>query len=267
MKRKLSAAAFLLILTVLGFAASVGAVDGTIEINDAKVKAAGGYPYKITTRGSYRLTGNLMTPASTDGIDVTAANVTIDLNGFSITGPGSTNSVPFGINASGESDVTVENGTATGFGEGVQVGPSGIVRNVHADANGMGISGGNNTLITGCTANSSTDTSGDAILCVAGCAISGNTANGNANVGISSGNGSTISGNIVFHNTTNAGIFCTGSGCLITGNTAFNNFVGIAANDATTGYGENVLDQTDNVLNGTSLGHNLCTAGGVTSAC
>jgi parallel beta-helix repeat protein len=258
MKRKLSAAVFFAAAAMLAWAASAGAVDGTIEINQAKVQAAAGFPYKITSSGSYRLTGNLTVPASTDGIDVTAANVTIDLNGFLITGPGSTESIPIGINASGKSDVTVENGTVTGFGTGAQVGPSGIVKNVHADANGFGINGGNNTLIEGCTANNSTQPSGVAIFCAAGCVISGNTANGNPNIGIGSGNGSVISGNVAFHNTTGTGIYCQGTGCLITGNTAFNNGVGITGTDATMGYGGNVLDQTNNVSFGTNLGHNLC---------
>jgi hypothetical protein len=256
MKRKLSAAVFFAVAAMLAWATSAGAVDGTIEINQAKVLAGSGFPYKVTSNGSYRLTGNLTVPASTDGIDVTAANVTIDLNGFLITGPGSTASIPIGINASGKSDVTVENGAVTGFGTGVEVGPSGIVRNVHADANGVGINAGNNSVIEGCTANSSTVN--DGIDCLAGCVISGNTANGNFDNGIVAQNGSVISGNVAFHNTANDGILCNGSGCLISGNTAFNNFTGISAGDTTTGYAGNVLKNTTNVSSGTNLGHNLC---------
>jgi len=184
MKREKLAAVFFGVVTALGLAASAGAVDGTIEINQAKVQANGGFPYKITSSGSYRLTGNLTAPANSDGINVTAANVTIDLNGFSITGPGGSSGFYDGIDASGQSDVTVENGTLTGFGTGVQLGSLGIARNLHADANGMGIVAGNNTVIEGCTANNSTATGGDGIRCAAGCAISGNTATGNPNYGI-----------------------------------------------------------------------------------
>jgi hypothetical protein len=43
MKRKLSATLFFAAVTMLGFAASAGAVDGTIEINQAKVLAAGAF--------------------------------------------------------------------------------------------------------------------------------------------------------------------------------------------------------------------------------
>jgi len=68
---KLSAAIFFAAAAVLGFAASAGAVDGTIEINQAKVLAAGGFPYLIGTSGSYRLTGNLTVSSNgTDAIEV-----------------------------------------------------------------------------------------------------------------------------------------------------------------------------------------------------
>ena len=56
-----------------------------------------------------------------------------------------------------------------------------------------------------------------------------------------------------------AGAFRT-SGCLISGNTAFNNLVCIGMDDATSGYGGNVMDNnsTSNHSGGTSLGNNLC---------
>jgi len=258
MKRKLSAAAFSIVLMVFGFAASAGAVDGTIEINQAKVLAAGGFPYAISVSGSYRLTGNLTVPVSTNAINVSAANVTIDLNGFLITGPGSTSTIPIGINSAGQSGVTVENGAISGFGLGVQVGLFGIVRNMHTDKNGNGIFGGLNSVIEGCTANNSTQSGGSGISCDGVCVISGNTVNGNPNLGIFCvANGCVISGNTANANGT-TGINCSGSGCLISGNTVFKNIIGISADDTTTGYGGNVLKNTTNVSGGTSIGNNLC---------
>jgi hypothetical protein len=56
-------------------------------IDQASVKADGGFPYKITKPGSYKLTSNLVVPAGVDGIDILSQDVTLDLNGFSITGP------------------------------------------------------------------------------------------------------------------------------------------------------------------------------------
>lgn len=245
MKRKLSAAMIFAAVAMLAFVASAGAVDGTIEINQAKVLATfGSFPYFITSPGSYRLTGNLTVPASKNGIDVGQPNVTIDLNGFSITGAGG--SAPIGIDAAGQSGVTVENGTVTGFGIGVELGNFGIVRNVHADKNGNGIDGGNDAVVEGCTANNTTSFSVSAygINCAGGCAISGNTVNSYVNA-----------------------IECNGPGCLISGNTVSNNVSGIFASDATTGYGGNVLKNTINVSGGTSMGNNVCTTGVTTSTC
>jgi len=264
--KRLKLGSIVLAAAMLAWAASVGAVDGTIEINQAAVLAAGGFPYRITAAtnsGSYRLTGNLAAPLGTDGIDVTAPIVTIDLNGFAISGNGSV-----GVNAA-VGDVTVENGTVTGFGIGVDEGNFGIVRNVHADANGSGITVGDNSLVEDCTANNSTGASGAAINCSGVCVISGNTASGNGKLdGIDcAGNGCVISRNTANANTT--GIDCKGSGCLISGNTAFNNTTGIAASDTDTGYAGNVLKNTTNVppSNGTSIQgsnqQNLCTG----SAC
>jgi parallel beta-helix repeat protein len=256
MKRERLSAVLLAAAMLLGLAASAGAVDGTIEINQAKVLAAGGFPYQIKASGSYRLTSDLTVPASTDGIDVTVSNVTVDLNGFTITGPGGS-STPSGISAF-DSDVTVENGTVTGFGAGVGVGSFGIVRNVHADVNGTGINVSSNTVVEGCTANNSFNAGGQGVNCIAACVISGNIVNGNPFGIFCTGNGCVISGNTAINNKDNA-IDCNGSGCLISGNTILGNLVGIKAIDGTTGYGGNVLNaNTVEVSGGTSLGHNLC---------
>ncbi|MGD0117656.1 MAG: hypothetical protein ABSD30_06305 [Candidatus Binatus sp.] len=257
---KLSAAVLVAAATLFAFAAPAGAVDGTIEINQAKVMAAGGFPYTITTSGSYRLTGQLtVSSTTTDAIDVNTSNVTIDLNGFLIVGPGASSAAD-GINATSVQAVTVENGLVIGFKVGVSVGLFGIVRNVHADKNvNIGIQGANNTVVQGCTANNTSE--GYGIECSGGgCAISGNTANGNVQAGINcTGNGCVISNNTAIADGL-VGIACGSSGCLISGNTAFNNLVGIGMDDATSGYGGNVMDNnsTSNHSGGTSLGNNLC---------
>ena len=222
---------------MLGFAVSAGAVDGTIEINQAKVLAAGGFPYVIGASGSYRLTGNLSVAASKDAIDVNDSSVTIDLNGFSITGPGS--SAPIGINASAVFGVSVENGTVDGFNTGLQLGGQAIVRNVHADADTFGIVLGAGSLIQGCTAT------------------------GDTQYGIRVGGATVISGNTV--NGGNNGISCNGSGCLITYNSIDNNSgAGISANDSTTAYGWNVLNgDLGGISGGTSMaGKNTNSCGG-----
>src|SRR5271170_7097769 len=217
MKRTRSMSATLTAVAVLALGASAGAVDGTVEINQAKVTAAGGFPYAIATGGSYRLTGNLtVASGSADAIDVSVDNVTIDLNGFSIVGPGAS-SVKTGINASSVAGTTVENGTVTGFagslGTGVNAGTNSIVRNVHADSNFYGISAGSDSLVQGCTANNSGDVG-----------ITGN------------GNGVVLSGNSA--NYDYYGIFINGTySALITGNTLTNDtFDGIHAGSTSVGY-------------------------------
>jgi hypothetical protein len=233
------AAVFFAAVTVITLATSAGAVDGTIEINQAKVLGAGGsFPYVISNPGSYRLTGNLtVSSTSADAIDVNASHVTIDLNGFSITGPGGS-STRAGINGTTSGNqVTVENGTITGFLFGLVIGVDGIVKSVHAAANGAGIEVGNG-VIEGCTAD-------------------GNT------TGISAGGEAVISGNTAGSNGT--GISC-GHGCVVSGNTIDNNTsFGLTFQDATSGYSGNVLNLNNiggaSINNGTSLGAkntNLC---------
>ena len=140
------------------FGAPAFAVDGQILINQSTVTAAGGFPYKITQPGSYKLSGNLVVPASTNGILIEAEGVTLDLNGFSISGPvtcsglGSTVSCSvdsairdaYGILDVNVYDVTIRNGITRGFNVGVGAG-SAIVEEIHAignSASGITITGG-----------------------------------------------------------------------------------------------------------------------------
>jgi hypothetical protein len=78
-------------------------------------------PYTISAPGEYEVTGDL-TVNGTDGIDVKASNVTLDLGGFSITQLGSAGAT-VGVNDSSSDNVVVENGTISGFNRGVFFGP------------------------------------------------------------------------------------------------------------------------------------------------
>jgi len=129
MKSTLFAALFVLSAT------SAFAIDGQILINQATVMAAGGFPFKIDQSGSYKLSGNLVVPDGSNGIAVSVANVTIDLNGFSIQTV--TTSITSGItavpnhNAGGVtvandvSGITIRNGTIKGFFFAVNPSPLG----------------------------------------------------------------------------------------------------------------------------------------------
>ena len=109
-----------------------------------------GFPITIAHEGSYVLGGDIVVPnANTTAIEITASNVTLDLNGFSIKGPTVCSGAPFvtncsptgtgrGVNAAESPSITVRNGTVTGMGEyGVFVGgPGSLVERVHASHNG-----------------------------------------------------------------------------------------------------------------------------------
>src|SRR5690348_13376939 len=84
-------------LCILGaVSSSLYAVDGVVLIDQNHALAGNitpgdtaGFPITISQPGSYRLTSNLTVPdLNTTGIQITADFVTIDMNGFSIIGPG-----------------------------------------------------------------------------------------------------------------------------------------------------------------------------------
>lgn len=91
-----------------------GAVQPTnrVQLNAQSITL----PYTISQPGSYVLTSNLTGVAGQDGIIISANDVTLDLNGFSLIGvPGSS----AGVSASG-SGIAVINGTIRGWsGNGI----------------------------------------------------------------------------------------------------------------------------------------------------
>lgn len=76
--------------------ATHAAGDGAVYINQHRALKGGvtagdvaGFPVTISESGSYRLSGNLVVPdLNTTAIQIAADFVTLDLNGFSIVGPG-----------------------------------------------------------------------------------------------------------------------------------------------------------------------------------
>lgn len=133
--------------------ASAFAVDGVVLINQsAAIAGIGGcdtpgFPIVICQSGSYRLSGNIFNANnSIHTVEINADNVTLDLNGFSISGPGicertfpglacsNTGKFGIGILVAGEG-ATVKNGTISGTGDlgvstvGSQIG--GLYENLH----------------------------------------------------------------------------------------------------------------------------------------
>lgn len=98
------------------------------------------FPLRLTQSGQYRLMSDLIVPdRDVDAIQIMTYEVTLDLNGFTIAGPGHGGSGR-GISTEGgdHMNLTIRNGTVCGFGrDGVQLpGVSQRVENVRAMKNG-----------------------------------------------------------------------------------------------------------------------------------
>jgi hypothetical protein len=111
-----------LLALLAGLAGPAHAVDGVIEINQAQALAGGvtpgdapGFPVDISASGSYRLTGDLDATGADRAVQINVANVTLDLNGFTIANAG-----VFGITTpaatSALDNLTVRNGTVLDSG-------------------------------------------------------------------------------------------------------------------------------------------------------
>ncbi len=220
---------------LLAFAPAALAVDGTVLINQSTITngltgcpTGGHFPILICQSGSYRLSGNLTLPdANTGGILVSADNVTIDLNGFSIIGPVVCSGSPvtscspqghgFGIGSS-NANVVVLNSDIHGVGVfAIDLNIDSRIENVHVANNGFGgIRVGEASKVTNCSANRNLF---DGIVTQDGATIIGNTVSGNGRLGI---NAICISTSLIQSNlaTANAGGNISGFGgvCVLVNN-------------------------------------------------
>jgi hypothetical protein len=185
-------------------------------------------PYTITSPGYYYLGSNLSYSGG-DAITVSADNVTIDLGGFSLTGPSNNNYA--GVSMLSRSNVEVRNGTITGWAFGV-VGNGSNLRMIGVRANGdtYGINlGGTGHLIKGCMASQGSFGTGWGISIgqgtISNCIVMGfSKANGGLNVD----NGGTISGNLVLNCPSIEGVYAGGP-TTINYNSVYDSTTGIDA--------------------------------------
>src|SRR5262245_24193104 len=115
---------------------------------------AGGAGVAITAPGTYVL-GEDIAVAAGDGINIMVSNVTIDLKGFTLSGPGG--GVGEGIGAAGALlNVEVRNGTVRAWGShgvNVSAADNSVVADIRSQGNlGAGIIVGDNSLVTGSVA-------------------------------------------------------------------------------------------------------------------
>lgn len=256
---------------------ALGAVDGVIEINDARAQIGisatdpFGYPVTLDTPGSYRLTGNLSNPsAATPAIEITADGVTLDLNGFTVAGPASCSGTGSGVTCSGTGNgagisitgdhVTVRNGVVTGAGrEGIKAaGDWARIENIRAVGNGfdgIAISPGLGGVVTG----SSAIGNGFAGIYMANAGrIEGNESSDNNVNGIETDGETLVRGNLVRGNGGDG--VKAAAGALVLENTLiFNELFGLDGL-VTVGYARNLI--ADNVGgtvdSGTQTGTNIC---------
>ncbi len=149
----------LLGLASLLAAPAAHAVDGVVEINAAAAARGGvtpgdtpGLPVTLSVQGSYRLTGDLeTTDLSQRMIDVTAANVSLDLNGFRVgqcfegdrCTAGSEDAIRALVDA-----FEVRNGVVQGAaGRCVRTGDGAVVSDLRVRSCGIGIFAGTNSRI------------------------------------------------------------------------------------------------------------------------
>jgi hypothetical protein len=158
-------------------------------------------PYIINDPGFYFLTGNLTYNSTTgNAITVNADDVTLDLMGFSLTGPGFTSGAQ-GIYMNKRTNVEVRNGTVWGFNHGVfatdPTDNAHRIINVRAPDNAAGIwLYGNNHLIKDCSASGN---SGTGLSIVGSGLITDSEANNNT-VGIEIDGPASVLGNTAFNN-------------------------------------------------------------------
>jgi hypothetical protein len=222
-------------------AALAALILGTIasaqtQINQTNISS---FPYNITQPGSYILTSNLtVTSANTSAIIINSSNVTVNLNGFTISGPlqcsasSCTSSwTSFGVEGSGN-NITIHDGNINGFYAGASAW-SGRIENLNVYSCQYGISA---TYAT----------------------IRHNVAWNIASMGIYSSSGS-VSENQVY----NSNFAYQGYNTSFTNNTATNNSEGLYMSGGTASGNSLVSNPTDIYLgnNAVTTKTNYCTKG------
>jgi parallel beta-helix repeat protein len=169
--------------------------------------------------GSYRLTSNLNTDSAVETVvRIVDSHVTVDLNGFTISGPNVCSGMPLVCTALGGgaavdvlgTGVVVRNGIVLGMGNyGISLGSGNHVDAFLVASNGdHGIVGQHNSMITGCRVERNRFIG---IAFLGGNLIRGNIVHGNGTTGIfTDGGGSLITDNTVTSNPTLGGSFATG---------------------------------------------------------
>lgn len=203
-------------------------------------------PISINQPGQYYLTGNAKVSTMSNGISISTSSVTIDLNGYTLQGPGTTSGGVDGINAQSPRDyITIRNGTVTNWpGAGLNIATSTtLIENVTSRDNG----GAGFLLLTAHVINCVAERNNAPGISFFADSTPGYSMIQNCNSSYNAGNGlSIITPSTVLNNTFSEnrdhGMFVAGSRCTIRGNTCTSNGSdGIAAAASTFSLIENNL--------------------------
>ena len=181
-------------------------------------------PFTASTPGSYYLTGNLNVPSG-DGITITAGDVSIDLNGFALTGNASGKAI---YDTNTASNITIKNGSISGWGNGVfALGNNILLDQLVVSGCTFGIDCNNTALVRDCISSFNT---GNGILVFSGGQVMNCEASNNGGYGIQ------MIGGIVrdcrVANNVSSGIYLTSNGNEAIGNVCIGNNTSAATNHA-----------------------------------
>jgi hypothetical protein len=187
---------------------SPGPTMKSLDQIEARTPVSGPAPITIAVDGSYYLTQNI-SAVGQNAIVITAAHVTIDLNGFELIGDQTANHNGISVN-NNFPEVTIQNGaiqnfggsairglgahvenvTVNGNGNGIQLSSDARVIRCHArDNSGVGIEVGNTSIVRDCVA---TDNGTSGIETAGACTIANCTAAINSASGIVAGVNCTV---------------------------------------------------------------------------
>jgi parallel beta-helix repeat protein len=224
-------------------------VEPRIAVNATNTPGDADSLFVISQPGAYYLTGNVAGGAGRNGIKITSGGVTLDLMGFTLQGiAGSLSGVFVDTTASALSNITILNGTVSGWGQHgvITYNPAGgfisegvRVEGILASGNGSnGITVGRRSLVSNCVARANAGSginAGDDSI-TEKCVAQGNTSVGLVVFGgiarhcISRGNASDgirVTSGIVEHcnvnSNTGPGISIMGSGAIVRFNSCIEN--------------------------------------------
>jgi hypothetical protein len=172
-------------------------VEPRIALTQANAPGDTDSVFRITKPGSYYLTENMVAASGKSAIEIAASNVTIDLNGCTISSLATLAAIR--VTVDNRTNISIRNGhigTCVGDGINIELGPSGarvvggIIENVSAvNVVGYAFRIGDGVVINNCSASNG---GAYGFLSGEGCTFNNCIANGNADTGIFARAGSTL---------------------------------------------------------------------------